>query len=161
MSFSTTSGTVATRFSPAAVSRGTAINWGIGGGILPWQPSEALPAGLERRLPQERERGCRYRTREQRDVVVQRKSRGNALAIAAGADECGDGRGTDVDDCGGLDAGEDRRRRERQLDQPQALSRLEAERQRRRAHAAADGGGAGGGVARDRPRRLAEKRAQS
>src|SRR4051812_45175898 len=104
ISFSTTSGTVATRFSPAAVSRGTAISWGIDwAGILacrpgsfltsvnPGEPAEAPLDQLERALHEKGKRGGRDCAGEKRHVVVQRESRGDALAVAAGADEGRDG----------------------------------------------------------------------
>src|SRR5439155_15862051 len=110
ISFSTTSGTLATRFSPAAVSRGTAISCGIDwGGILACRPASFLtsvnpshpakaPLGkLKGALHDERERGGGDRAGEQRHVVVQRESRGDALAVAARSDEGGNGRSADVD----------------------------------------------------------------
>src|SRR5437868_15182662 len=109
MSLSTTSGTLATRFSPANVSRGTAISWDIGwGGILAWQPGNPLLRELEAALHDERERGGGNRAGQQRHVVVQGEPRSDALAVAARADEGGDGGRADVDHGGGLDAGEDR-----------------------------------------------------
>src|SRR5205814_5149043 len=130
ISFSTTSGTLATRFSPAAVSRGTAISWGIDwGGILacrraafltcvnPSHPGEAPLGELERGLHDEGECRGGDRAGEQRHVVVQRESCGDALAVAAGADERSNGGGTDVDHRRSLDAGENRRHGKRQLDQ--------------------------------------------
>src|SRR3954471_20156172 len=83
ISFSTTSGTVATRFSPAAVSRGTAISWAIGwGGILacrsasfltsvnPCEPAETPLGQLERPLYEEGERRRWYGACEEHHVVV-------------------------------------------------------------------------------------------
>src|SRR5258708_4929018 len=163
ISFSTTSGTVATRFSPAAVSRGTPISWGIDwAGILacrpasfltsvnPCQPAEAPFDELERALHEERQRGGGDRAGKQRHVVVQREPRGNALAVAARADERGAGGGARADPRRRLDAGEDRRESERQLDEPEALSRPQAERHRRLPHAAADGDESRTPVANDR-----------
>src|SRR6185295_19021703 len=160
MSFSTTSGTLATRFSPAKVSRGTPINWDIDwGGILaccsaffltsvnPGEPAEAALGELEGALHEERERRGGNRAREQRHVVVQGKPRGDALAVAARADESGSRGGADIDHGRSLDAGEDRRRCERQLDQPQALAGPQPERERRLPHATAKRQEPGAGVA--------------
>src|SRR5882724_1028919 len=108
ISFSTTSGTVATRFSPAAVSRGTAISWGIDWGrILACRPREAFLGELERGLHDQGERGGRDGAGEQRHVVVQRKPCGDPLAVTTSADEGCDGRGADVDHRRGLDARQD------------------------------------------------------
>src|SRR5437762_1187143 len=173
ISFSTTSGTVATRFSPAAVSRGTPISWDIDwGGILACRPASFLtsvnpshpakaPLGeLKGALHDERERGGGDRAGEQRHVVVQRESRGDALAVAARSDEGGNGRSADVDHRRGLDPRKDRRQGERQLDQSQPLTRFEAERHRRLPHAAADGDQPGTRVANDRQQPVKEQRDQ-
>src|SRR5438105_2323454 len=83
---STTARTLATRFSPANVSRGTAISWDIGwGGILAWQPGNPLLRELEAALHDERERGGGNRAGQQRHVVVQGEPRSDALAVAARA----------------------------------------------------------------------------
>src|SRR5260221_703420 len=62
---------------------------------------------LERALHDQSQRRGGDRPGEQRHVVVQRESRGDALAIAARADEGRDGRGADVDHRRGLDARQD------------------------------------------------------
>src|SRR3954471_14364052 len=117
ISFWTTSGTVATRFSPSAVSRGTAISCdmylpcskgAILAGARPRHPPEAPLAEFERALHQKRQRRGRNRAGEQCHVVVQREAARDALAVSARADESGDGRGADVDHRRGLDAREDR-----------------------------------------------------
>src|SRR3954465_8770744 len=166
ISFSTTSGTVATRFSPAAVSRGTAISCDMSfpcskGAILagarPRHPPEAALAELEGALHEERDPRGRDRAGEQRHVVVQRQPARNALAIAAGTDERRDGGGADVDHRRGLDARQDRGCGERQLDQAQALRGLQAERHRRLSHAAADRREPGVRVAHDRQQCVEEE----
>src|SRR3954469_9112629 len=166
ISFSTTSGTVATRFSPAAVSRGTAISCDMSfpcskGAILagarPRHPPEAALAELEGALHEEREHRGRDRAGEQRHVVVQRQPACDALAVAARADERRDGGGADVDHRRGLDARQDRGCGERQLDQAQALRGLQAERHRRLSHAAADRREPGVRVAHDRQQRVEEE----
>src|SRR5579859_2087003 len=173
ISFSTTSGTLATRFSPTAVSRGTPINWGIDwGGILacrpgsfltsvnPGQPAEAPLDEFEGALHQERERRGRNRACEQRHVVIQREAGGDALAVAARADERGDGRRADVDHRGSLDAGKDGGCGERQLDQPEPLATPKAERHGGLPHAAADRQQPGTRIAHDRQQRIEEERDQ-
>src|SRR5712692_2879404 len=74
--------------------------------LRPRHPAELPLAELEHALDQQGE--CRrwYGSREQGHVVVQRKTRSDALAVAARADEGRDGRGADVDDRRGLDTGE-------------------------------------------------------
>src|SRR5919197_920166 len=177
---STTSGTVATRFSPGAVSRGTPIRCGMRALLNAGEAREAKSydkrqsaraarashrsetslVNFKRALNDQRQGGRRNCAGEQRHVVVEREPGCDALAVAARADERGDGGGADVDHRGGLDAREDRGRGERQLDEPQALARAQAERHGRLAHAAADAGETRVRVAHDRQQRVEEKREQ-
>src|SRR5438477_7804418 len=126
--------------------------------LRPRHPAELPFAELEYSLDQQGERRSGYGSREQGHVVVEREPRGDALAVAARAYERGDGGGADVDDRGSLDAGEDRRQRERHFDEPKPVARLEAQGHRRLPHAADDAGEPSAGVADDRQQRVEEKR---
>src|SRR5438445_2122315 len=115
----TVSGVAATRVSPARTSAGTPIfmnasPWGWGG-ILPRRACDGTLGELECRMYGKSERRRRQRTGEEHSVVVQRQALRDALAEPAGADEGGDGRGTDVDHRRGLDPRHDGFARKRKL----------------------------------------------
>src|SRR5258706_8390198 len=65
--------------------------------LRPRHPAELPLAELERTLDQQGEHGGGYGSREQGHVVVQREPRGDALAIAARADERRDRGGAAVE----------------------------------------------------------------
>ena len=70
---------------------------------------------IEADLDDQRQHRGRHRAGEHDGAVVDREPGDDALAEAAGADERGHRRRADVDHRRGLDAGEDHRRRQRQL----------------------------------------------
>ena len=90
-------------------------------------PQAALDQ-FEHALREQCQHRRRQRAGEQRGVVVERQPGGDAFAVAAGADEGGDGRGADRDHGRRLDAGHHHRHRQRQVDQPPALPRLQPQR---------------------------------
>src|SRR5919197_893555 len=114
---STTSGTVATRFSPSAVSRCTPISCGMGAllnageareaksydkrqsarAASPSHRSETSLGNFKRALNDQRQGGRRNCAGEQRHIVVEREPGSDALAVAARADERGDGGGAAAD----------------------------------------------------------------
>src|SRR5205807_8520413 len=102
----------------------------------PSRGHEPALADAEPAFDEQRERRGGDRTREQHGVVVQREPGDDALAVAAGADERGDGGGADIDHGRGLDARQYGRGRERQLDLRQDRSRPHAQRLRGLDHAA-------------------------
>src|SRR3954471_3925133 len=164
-SFSTTSGTVATRFSPAAVSRGMPINWdkvlsGWVREILPWSPHQQALEAFEERVHGEGERRRRQRARQQHGVVVERKALRDALAETAGADESGDRGRADVDHGGGLHARHDGGQGERDLDLAQHLSAAQSERSAGLPQAERHADESGVRVSRNRQQRIKKNREQ-
>src|SRR5438874_9518165 len=101
---------------------------------------------------------CQYRGRngagQQHCIIVECKSGDDALAITARADERRNRCGSNVDHGGRLDAGEDRRRAQWQLDFAEDSARRHAERSRRVFHPARDLRERRIGVAHDRQQRI-------
>jgi hypothetical protein len=116
---------------------------------------------VEDPLRQQRQHGSGHRTGKHQGRVVHRQPGHDALAQAACADEGRDGGDAHVQHGCRLDAGEDRRRRQRQLDAAQHLAVAHAQRQARVPHAFGQGGQAGMGVAHDGQQRIDRQRQQA
>lgn len=100
--------------------------------LVPPHPSTLRQ--LERPLNEQCQRCRRDRSLEDQPNVVQTNARENGLTVSACADQRTKRCRADIDDCRGLDAGNDGPGSERQLDQPQARQRRQPQGQRRLTH---------------------------